>query len=413
MKKDNTSLTSYALNLFLNKFRKIKRDRVVFTSFDGHYSDSPKYISEALHRLSPETEIVWLVDEKYAPLVPNYATAVDIKSKDTEKYVKNAAVFVDNVYWREVYTRTSDSLAAKVTAKAFGALSSRKGRYFFTTWHGTPLKRMGRDQIGNTVYDFVCPKNSYMLLGNRFTLDIMKHLTFEKMNMELLGCPRNDILFASEEKRCQIKRELGLPEDKKIILYAPTFRSDGRDTEGKNVLRSGINQINEMDFDVLFKLLSEKFGSDFALVCRFHYHVESMVDFDALNKKAKGRIINGNLHDDMAMYLAASDILITDASSSMFDFALTLRPCFLLFPDIEHYGSRERGFYLDVSSLPFPCSVDFDGLCVDISRFDYAEYKTKTEKMLDSLGYADDENSAERVAKYIIEKALKTNEKAF
>ena len=407
MKKDTDSIFSYACSLIFDKFARIKRDRVVFTSFNGHYSDSPKYISEALHRLSPETEIVWLVSDKFKHLVPDYATCVDISSKETRKYTKSAVAFVDNVYWREVYLRESDSFVSKLKGKVFSSLIKQKKRHYFTTWHGTPLKRMGRDQIGNCVYDFVCPKNSHMLLGNQFTLDIMNHLTFDKMQMELIGCPRNDLLFASEQQKLEIKKRLGLPEDKKIILFAPTFRNDGHDTENKNVLKSGVNQMNEIDFDRLFDTLSKKFGGDFALVCRFHYHVESMIDFDELSKKSGGRIINGNLHDDMAEYLAACDVLLTDASSCMFDYALTKQPCFLFFPDLEHYKNKERGFYLDTDTLPFPCSIDFEGLCGDILSFDSAEYEKNIDKMLSSLGFVDDESSSERVAKYIIEKALK------
>lgn len=411
MKKDNTPLLSYVLSLIFDKFVKIKRNRVVFTSFNGHFSDSPRQISDALHRLSEETEIVWLVDKRFLPLVPDYAKGVDIKSKQTRKYTKNARAFVDNVYWLECYTRTSDAFGARLTAKVFKALAKHKKQYFFTTWHGTPLKRMGRDQIGNTVYDFVCPKNSYMLLGNQFTLDIMKHLTFDKMNMELIGCPRNDLLFCDDAKKAELKTRLGLPADKKIILYAPTFRSDGKDTEGKNVERSGLNQLNSIDFDKLFSTLGEKFGGDFAFVGRFHYHVESMVDFSALDEKYPGKIINGNLHDDMADYLAVTDVLLTDASSCMFDFALTKRPCFLLFPDLEHYGSSERGFYMNIADLPFPCSIDTEGLISDISGFEQEKYENKIDNMLTSLGFVDDKDSSERVAKYILEKISKGSKK--
>ena len=102
MKRNNQSMFSYIFSLLANKFVKIKRDRIVFTSFDGHYSDSPKYISDALHTLSPETEIVWLVNEKNMDKVPKYAIAVDINSKVASKYAKNAVAFVDNVFWREV-----------------------------------------------------------------------------------------------------------------------------------------------------------------------------------------------------------------------------------------------------------------------------------------------------------------------
>ena len=332
------SKIGYAFDFVRNKFSGVKKNRIVFTSFDGHYSDSPKYISEKIHEISPETEIVWLVSEKYKNLLPDYVTAVDIESKSAKKYIRTAAALVDNVYWRKVYFRTDNGFLSRLTSKVFRFFAYRKNQLCFTTWHGTPLKRMGRDQIGDKTVGFDCP-NATMILGNKFTLNIMKRLTFGEMEMKLIGCPRNDVLFSDAEMRLEIKEKLGLPKDKKVVLYAPTFRTDTTDINDKNVYRSGINQINEIDFDALFKTLSDKFGGEFVFICRFHYHVEKMVDFAAFEEKYPGKIINGNLHDDMAEYLAATDVLITDASSCMFDFALTGKPCFLLFPDVDRYGS--------------------------------------------------------------------------
>ncbi|MBR5242175.1 MAG: CDP-glycerol glycerophosphotransferase family protein [Clostridia bacterium] len=393
----------YALDFLVSKASGVRKNRIVFTSFDGHYSDSPKYISEKIHELSPDTEIVWLVSERYASLVPDYAKCVDINSREARKYVRTARALVDNVYWRKVYVRKSNSPLSRIAAKIFGVLAYRKRQICFTTWHGTPLKRMGRDQIGDTTVGFTAP-NAVMLLGNKFTLDIMRRLTFDAMDMRLIGCPRNDILFSDEEQRRAVKARLGLPLDKRVVLYAPTFRTDSADLENKNVLRSGVNQVNDIDFDALFSALSERFGADFVFVCRFHYHVEKMVDFAALSEKYPGKIINGNLHDDMAEYLAATDVLITDASSCMFDFALTGRPTFLLFPDIDYYQSTERGFYLDPASLPFPLSKSARDMISDILEFNNEDYKTKTDAMLSELGYVDDKNSSERVARFILER---------
>jgi CDP-glycerol glycerophosphotransferase len=378
----------------------------VFTSFGGHYSDSPRYISEAIHKLSPETELVWLVLEKYLPSVPDYAVAVDINSPRAKSLTKSARAVVDNVYGTKSYMRTSNSTVARLKHKLYAALIRQRRQLFFTTWHGTPLKRMGKDVKGSSDCGFSCP-NSTMILGNRFTLDIMDRLTFGAMEMQLLGCPRNDLMFCDDEKRSELKARLGLPADKKVVLYAPTFRTDGSGMDNKNIMRSGVSQINEMDFDRLFSTLSERFGGDFALVCRFHYHVEKMVDFASLEKKFPGKIINGNLHDDMAEYLAATDVLITDASSSMFDFALTGRPVFLLFPDLDNYRDVERGFYRDIDSLPFPCSRDFAGMLSDISAFDEQSYSAAVGALISDFGYVDSKDSSERVAQFILERCNK------
>ncbi len=401
-------------NFFSDIFGMIRRkltrtvpNRFVFTSFMGHYSDSPKYISERLHELSPDSEIVWLVSDKYKSLVPHYAKAVDINSKEAICYSNSARAWIDNVYGiNKSYEPQSDSRFARLKRRIYVSLMRKRSQDFFTTWHGTPLKRMGGDQVGCVTYGFYCP-DSHMILGNRFTLDIMDRLTYGAFDMQLLGCPRNDAMFMTEAERAAVKEKLGLPMDKKIVLFAPTFRQDSADIHNTNVMRSGVNQMNELDFSAFFDALKEKFGADFALVCRFHYHVAEAVDFDALEKKYNGLIINGNKHDDMAEYLACTDVLLTDASSCMFDFALSGKPCFIYFPDIDAYRDVERGFYRDPSELPFPVSQSADGLIDLIRGFDNDAYSRGVQQMLDSFGYVDDRDSSSRVAEYILKRCLK------
>ena len=393
--------------LFKQKFTPIKKDVIVFTSFNGHYSDSPKYISQKIHEIDNSLKIVWLVEKKYLSDLPEYVIGVDIKDEKTcKRYLCAAHVLVDNVYAGKETSLSSNGIISKILYKFLTWLKKKKNQLVFTTWHGTPLKKMGRDQIGNCVNDFACP-NTTMILGNQFTLDIMQRLTFGKIDMQLIGCPRNDLLFEKAEE-ADYKNKLGLPADKKVVLFAPTFRNDGKDCDGKNVMRSGINQLNSMDVDKLLSALSEKFGGEWVLVCRFHYHVEKMVEWDNLNKKYNNRIINGNKYDDMAEYLAASDLLITDASSSMFDYMHTEKPCLLYFPDLDNYKNKERGFYVDVEELPFACSVDFDGLVSDIENFDSEKYVAGINLLKDKFGYVDSINSAEEVAKYIVEETKKS-----
>jgi CDP-glycerol glycerophosphotransferase len=150
-------------------------------------------------------------------------------------------------------------------------------------------------------------------------------------------------------------------------------------------------------------VLKDKFGGDFVFVGRFHNHVENAIDFSLFEEKYPGKIFNGNLHEDMAEYLLATDVLITDASGSMFDFSLTGRPCFLFFPDFEHYRSKERGVYLEVEKLPFPISLNFNDFCASITNFDNEEYQENIKNMHSELGYVDDANSAKRAAEFILE----------
>ena len=104
----------------------------------------------------------------------------------------------------------------------------------------------------------------------------------------------------------------------------------------------------------------------------------------------------------MSDYFSCADILITDASSSMFDFALTKKPCFLYFPDIENYRDKERGFYMEIEELPFPISVSFLDLLQSMDAFDKSNYEKRVEILLKKIGSENDGNASERVVNYIL-----------
>ncbi len=388
----------------IQKIIPVKKSRVLFTSFNGHYSDSPKCISQKIYELAPQLEQVWLVKKQYINNLPEYVRAIDIDRIFTAFWYRATAhIIVDNVYGEKAISLNKNK-GSKLTFWIKSFLNKKRGQFVFTTWHGTPLKRMGRDQIGQNIVDFSCPQTT-MLLGNQFTLDIMKHITFGKIKMELLGTPRNDILFLSTDKELEIKKKLGVPEDKKIILFAPTFRSDAEaGMANTNVYRSGINQLEEIDFSLLFETLSKVFGGEWVMVCRFHYHVEAKLDWNKLQQKYSGRIINGNEFDDMSDYLACADVLLTDASSSMFDFAIRKKPCFLFFPDIDYYKNSERGFYMQINELPFEIAENFLDLIKNITEFNEKEYIAKVQALLEKIESVDDLNSSERVAKYILKR---------
>ncbi|MGG7190018.1 CDP-glycerol glycerophosphotransferase family protein [Clostridium paraputrificum] len=384
------------------KFTAVKPKRLVFSSYDGHYSDSPKYISQKIHELAPQYEIIWLLKKEFSYDLPEYVKWYDIDTFKAQKIRGSATALIDNVYCNRSFTVMENTIGNRLKANIFKFLYNKPNQPGFTTWHGTPIKRGGRDQIGNeSISDFICP-NVTMIVGNQHSIETLSHITFKKLNMKLIGTPRNDLLF-DKKSYASLRKKLNLPENKKMVLFAPTFRNDGRDVEGKNIQRSGLNQIKEIDFEKLFETLHRKFGGEWIFVCRFHYHVSNLVDWDALTKKYNGRVINGNEFDEMAEYLACTDLLITDASSCSLDYSLTQKPCFLFFPDFEHYKNQERGFYLNLEMLPFPLAMNSCELLKNINDFDEEEYKINVEKMLSDMGYVDDECSSKRVVKYILD----------
>ena len=390
----------FLLGLFIYKTTPVKKNKIVFTSFEGHYSDNTKAISEKFHETHPEYEIVWLLKPEYFNDAPEYVKKVDINSLKSFRERGAASAQVDNVYgFRAIFKNSKNPIKA-IKRRFIVFMTYKRKQPIFATMHGTSVKKIGRDQIGNTVYDFSC-KNTFLLLGNKFTADILRHVTFERVPTIAIGAPRNDILFG---KSSVSKSAIGVAEDKKIVLYAPTFRNDGKDVEGKNTNRSGLNQLEELKFDELFSALNKRFGGEWVMICRFHYHISKNIDWEKLNSEYGGKIINGNKLDDMAEYLPLSDALISDYSSCLHDFALTKKPCFIYAPDIVNYGTKERGFYIPLEELPYPLAKDSEELVNNVLDFNSERYERDVDDFMEKIGSKDDGNASARVVDFIVEK---------
>lgn len=393
----------WILGLIAFKLAPIKKNRIVFQSYHGHYSDSPRFISEYIRKQTNDYEQIWILSEENLASIPSnihYVISGSLKSKWIEG---SAKVIVDNVYCDKEYSVYSDIPYSYYLARINCFFKSKRGQLAFTTFHGTPFKTQDRDTVNSTNVDFLCP-GTEMILGNQFAIDIYKHITFNKLVMHLLGSPRNDNLFKAESK-IQSRELLNLDQERKYLLYAPTFRNTGRDTAGRNVNRSGLEQLEQIDFKVLFTTLNEKFGGEWSVILRFHQYVSNMINWKELNQKYEGRFINGNLHDEMADYLAAVDILMTDYSSSAFDFSLTGRLCLIYANDLDYFISNERGLYIPLEKLPFPYATDFDGLIKVIQEYEPTRYTNEIKKMQREFGYVDDVESTKRVAEYILKRA--------
>lgn len=383
------------------KYKRLKIDDnlITFISFNGKFADSPRTLTEHIHKLDENKKLVWLVNDVKNQYIPKYVQVEKYGTPKAWELFYKSKIIIDNVYGLHETYLESNKLIDKIKFKINSFLKNKKGQYVYTTWHGTPLKKMGIDAVNSKILDFNCP-NTTMILDNQYTCDIMRRLTFNKVKTELLGSPKNDLLFDNNVDVAEIKKMLNLPDNKKIVLFAPSFRTDSN--KEQNINRSGINQINEMNIDRLLEKLKDKFGDDWSLVCRFHYHVESKINWSELEQKYGDKIINGNKFEDIIEYLKCADVLITDISSCLFDFVLMEKPVFLFFPDLEYYKNTERGLYINIEELPFKCSENFEGLLTNIDGFDMITYKNKVKEFINKLGYVDKQKTAEKIAKFIL-----------
>lgn len=213
----------------------------------------------------------------------------------------------------------------------------RKKSIHLQTHHGTPLKKVGIDtrdkenvKMNWKKYAKRCSRWDYIISSNPYSSKIWRAAAPFYYEVIESGYPRNDVLFNySGELVNRVKENIGIPLCKKVILYAPTYR------DGDSYLK---------DFPGLFKRLEEAVGNDTVILVRDHHLANGFLDENQNN----GFCINVTNYPSISELLVVSDVLITDYSSVMFDFACLNRPIVLYQYDYDDY-LRDRGMYFDVS----------------------------------------------------------------
>jgi CDP-glycerol glycerophosphotransferase len=271
----------------------------------------------------------------------------------------------------------------------------KEDQVYVCTWHGTPLKRLGFDQ-GNLYLDNPRSKHAYrkdssewdyMISPNPYTTDILRSAFAYEGEIIESGYPRNDILYnASSEDIEKIRESLKLPKDKKIILYAPTWRDDDYyDTASvKFNLQLDLNR------------LKEEFQDEYIVLLRLHYFIADNVDLSGCEDFA----FNVSDYEDIAELYLISDLLITDYSSVFFDFANLRRPILFYTYDLEKYENVLRGFYIDINTeVPGPLLKNNDEVVEAISNIDSIEkeYKERYDEFYDRFCSIEDGNASQRI----------------
>lgn len=379
------------LFLYKNSFRALSllpRDRklIIFESFNGRQiSDNPKAIYEYIKREKPEYKLIWSVD------------------KDFSKYINDAEV--------EYIVRFSLKWLLKFTRAKYWVTNSRfplwfsknKDTVYVQTWHGTPLKRLGGDiknvkipnwdtkQYRKEFFD-EAKKWDYLISPNRYSTDIFKKAFNYKGNVIETGYPRNDVLFKKnkESEINSIKKRLGIPDKKKIILYAPTWRDNDFHEQGKYKFSLNLN----------LEKMKEELSEDYIVILRTHYLISDNLDVSKFNNFVFDFSKIGEISD---LYLI-SDILITDYSSVFFDFALLKKPILFYTYDIDSYKDEIRGFYFDLEKeAPGPLMKTTEEIIMWLKKNEKRDSKDNKEAISfkKKFGSLEDGNATERVVNEI------------
>jgi len=381
--------------VLLSHFR-FKTPTVVFKSFGGQYNDNPKYISEKLHEIRPDIRIVWISSDKSDNSFPDYVRKIPSCGWDYINYTCRAQVIVDNMTGIRGNTRAKYSSVYERIVKS-------PHQFNVSTWHGTPIKRIGLDTKENSGQHYFITSCDRLIAGCKYTEEKLQQAFFP-LSVQAIGTPRNDILVANlpNEQKQQIKFKLGLPLDKKIVLFAPTFRD--------SIEYSGVAQIHNLNIKRVSDSLRAKFGGEWVFVFRVHHEVLKKINTRHIAEQYPGLVYDGNLHDDMAEYLAVTDALITDYSGSIFDYALTGKPGFLYTPDKDYYINEERGTYISLDELPYPHAVELDDFYRLIENYDEKTAIQRITEFNQRIGNVETGHAAETIARAII-KFIETQKK--
>lgn len=329
---------------------------------------SPKYIALYLAEHYPEKyDIVWVLErERAVPAeLPAGIRIVRYFSMEYLKEIATAKVIVCN-------HRTSD----------YHFFKKRKGQFYIQTWHSSlRLKKIEGDvPVLPDGYVQAARQDSQkidlLLSGCRFSSDIFRRAFWYDGEILEKGTPRCDGFFgdttAIKEK---VYTYFGIPSNKKLALYAPTFRDD------KSASLYGFQPDK----------LQESLGEDWVIGCRLHPNLNAEIP--------EGIAIPMSKYPDMQELLRACDLLITDYSSSMFDMAVAGKKCALYVPDLEAYMSNERGLYFDLMELPFPKAENMAALCSAVQNFE--DYDAGCAEFLEKIGNFEQGNAAQEAAKWI------------
>lgn len=273
---------------------------------------------------------------------------------------------------------------------------------YLQTWHGTPLKKLALDMDklymsenkALATYHEEFRRNTTtwdgLISQNHYSSEIFRRcFAFDKAMLEI-GYPRNDIMFqkSSPEALAALRKQYHLPLDKKILLYAPTWRDD-------QFYANGIYKfVSALDFDQMYRALSD----EYVLIIKYHYLVKEHLDFGRYH----GFIRTFSADTDITDLYLVSDLLVTDYSSAMFDYTLLHRPVLFFVPDLETYRSDLRGFYFDLfADAPGPISTTTDALCTAITQYDPALYQESYQAFCKRFHSFDDGHAAEHAVAWI------------
>lgn len=360
--------------------RTINENSALFESFAGSSrSDSPAELAKAFRHQLPDTRLYWTVKDMSFS-VPEGTEPVIRYSRQWWELLATAKWLVNNNNFPAAFRKHADQV-------------------YIQTWHGTPLKKIGNDVPQGSLslgYRLLMNRETteywnYLLAQNEWAGNVMQQAFGFTGDVISKGYPRNDTLQTESgaERRNLLRNFFGISQNQTVVLYAPTWR------DNKKVASGNYDFVNFLDFGELRK----NFGTQVVVLARGHSNtLKSGRSFAASN------VIDVSLYPDINDLILASDVLITDYSSVMFDYVVGIKPIYFLVPDLHAYSSDTRGFYLDFQTIaPGPLLKNTREVVEQLKRLRQTGFivDEKYESFRNRFAPFDDGERAEKILKEI------------
>lgn len=349
------------------------QNKIVFNNFQGRgYGCNPKYIAEAFLKLEQPWDLVWLVEDMNTPM-PEGIRKVKFYGEESFYELATAKVIINNV-------------------KGDLNFRKRKGQLYIQTWHGSyGFKFVEKDAIDKLPADYIWEskdnsKITDLFLSNSPMLTEQYRSAFWcKCEILEKGLPRMDYFFREDAPalKQKIRKNLGLPDGVKLAMYAPTFRGGDDSLESYG-----------MDYETLSQALVQRFGGEWKILSRLHPNIKQ-------DTVESANYLDVSKYPDMQELLLLADVLISDYSSSMFEFAVMEKPVFIYANDVEEY-CQLRGINPVFYELSFPRAESNEQLSQAILNFDEERYSKDVAALNAKFASFDDGHASEAVVEYVL-----------
>lgn len=353
----------------------LDQNAVLFESFAGKStSDSGKSISLEMGKRYPSLKRYWTVSDYSVP-VPDGCKGVLRYSAEWYRLLNSAKYLVNNNNFPPYFDK-------------------REGQVYIQTWHGTPLKKIGNHTpLKNLTasYRQLMQREAeawdVLLAQNEFAAEVLPSAFAYEGRMITAGYPRNDVLYSdsADTIRKRFREHFGIREDALVLLYAPTWRDNVKTAQNR------FDTVNYLEFEKMVGALEVPT----VILYRGHHNVA-----DQRNTAGQSTFIDVTAFPEIADLYLACDVMITDYSSSMFDFCGTGKPMIFLAPDIAEYRDKTRGFYFDFESeAPGPIVTSTEEVASLLRNLPSvtSEYEDRYEAFVRKYASLDDGKAGERV----------------